>query len=167
MKTKVYFSVPVSMDWDIVTNCTQRLVGKYDVSIWNRSGYYDNNYVKKCDVFILMLPKGRWNSEIDTLPSGVKKELKEAIRLGIPVLIAYKPSTGIWEFYDTSINTFGEGFITAVAGTSNKLYEEYPPADVYVNRTLEISCSNAIEAPPSKSIAIPTSYDRRILLSYC
>lgn len=127
MKKRIYFSIPVSIDWDTASKCFSQLFKKYAVDVWKRDHYYNKSWIDDCDAFVIMLPNGKWSYRIDELPVGCRREIKKAERLDKPIYLAYKPmSNSIPIFYNTRIN---DGYIIGLGGTSGDLYDEIEPCD--------------------------------------
>lgn len=87
---KIYFSIPVSMDWDTASRCMKQLEGKFDVRYWTRNTPYSQKHLDECDAFVIMLPGNAWTFERKNLPIGLLRELEIAVRLGKKVYITYK-----------------------------------------------------------------------------
>lgn len=119
MSKSVYVSCPVEVNvlhvLDVIAEI-QFQTGQLP-NYWDRITKYDNSFVKDADIFVLILPKNKFEYKISDLPTGCKRELKEAIILGKSIYIAYKRShvneICIYE------NNIYSNTITGLAGTAD------------------------------------------------
>lgn len=101
----LYLSVPKTVDM----NCVKDLIKSYESNTvefdyWLRETNYDNNWMKDCDGIVIFHPTNNFNFCADELPSGVNKELIQAIHNQIPVYTAYRRlSDDVWGIYDTKL----------------------------------------------------------------
>lgn len=126
MIPNIYISIPVTVDWaevDKVSNKINSTGIRTNIKAWNRGMKYDNTFVPNCDIFMFMTPNNNWemNMNINTLPSGVYRELTLAIHHNKPIFMVYKNREGIYNIYcfRKSNNTIG-----GEAGTSAVIWDK-------------------------------------------
>lgn len=101
----LYLSVPTIVD----INCVKELIKCYlsndvEFDYWYRGTNYDNNWVKHSDGIVIFHPTNNCSFHVSELPSGVQKELKQAIDNQLPVYTAYQRSSDkVWGIYETTL----------------------------------------------------------------
>lgn len=85
-----------------------------DVSYWHRGKPYTDDAVRNCEIFVVILPDGRFKMPVSQLPAGTMKELKIAAERDIPIYIGYKTKDTIWRTYPTGYEK-GDSMISGIA----------------------------------------------------
>lgn len=173
MKT-LYFSIPVTLDWDTASKAIDQLKGKYNLTYWKREQRYQNGLIEKCDAFVVFFPDNKWKYEVDGLPSGVQREVRRAISLNIPIYLAYIPGSHMndCKFYRTNAmedSGFDEDeeYLTGMPGTSMQLYTDIPSVErvVVYNEYPVVNTGTLKIFPVQKKDAYDNSLsDQRLLL---
>lgn len=151
MRNKVYFSIPVSIDWDTARKAFEPLEALYKVSYWKRDQSYDRSLLDNADAFVVVLPGFKWNSDICDLPIGVIRELALAKKLRKVIYLAYRPVASLTiQYYRTE---YEDDHITGIAGSYAHIYSWLQ--------------SSELEARGKAYLGIPESgpTDRRLLLA--
>lgn len=172
---KVYFSIPVSINWSTAMTCVTQLQGKYDTRYWIRNERYDESLLAKSDAFVMMLPNNSWSHQIETLPVGLRREFKQALLLGIPVFIAYKTGQGYYQFYKTDIQKsvgWGNDVVTALAGTYQEIHKfleaispKNSPKKCAMGDIFDLDTDRKVQEPKEgHRIPVSLEYDERLLL---
>lgn len=160
MKKSVYVSCPVIMQKSHLTNALDRIEEIIEdnacMNYWLENHFYDNNWVKNCDIFILIAPNNSFKFNINELPAGCCRELILAEKLNKTILLGYINSNGIYNFYSIIKKNNGT-YYEGVIGTSNALH---------LNLMVEKSNYNyCMELPlPLEEKVIKSNYNRKFLL---
>lgn len=117
----IYISCPMNVDYRHLEDVVFAIEHHTHIkpNWWNRMTYV-SNCVDECDIFVLILPNNKFNSEKVMLPIGCRKELELAEKLGKKVFIAYRSTHGI-NIYKTNITN---RMIEAIAGTTAEFHGE-------------------------------------------
>jgi len=123
MQSKVYFSIPMEMHWDTACIIMRQLVSTDKViDYWIRNSPYNENVLRNCDAFVIMLPKLAWSETIDKLPIGCRRELMLAIQLKKKIYITYKPHMAdVASIYESHI---AGGIIQGIPVTAGNIKRE-------------------------------------------
>jgi len=93
------------------------------VNYWQRGKPYSDDAVRYCEIFVVILPDGKFKMPVNQLPAGTRKELKMAAERGIPIYTGYNSVMNTsWRIF-ASIYKEGDSEIAGIAGTSNHLKE--------------------------------------------
>jgi hypothetical protein len=121
MWNKIYISVPISTDWDIVRSYSRKLESQgYNVKVWNRSERYNQNEFDESDSVLFILPKNKFKADSNYLPIGLRSELARAYAQNKKIYVGYKTSNDEFNIYNTETNGM---YINAISGTANKIFE--------------------------------------------
>ena len=121
MLSKVYISVPISVDWNTVTSFYRKLVnGGFEVSVWDRKSKYDQREFDNSEAVVFLLPNNKFKAMVGELPIGVMSELSRAYAQCKKIYIGYETPAGEFNIYDS--DTDGRS-IRALKGTANNLLE--------------------------------------------
>lgn len=108
MAPLLYLSVPVSVDMQSVKDfikCHAQF--NVEFNYWVRDSIYDKNCIKDSDGFVIFHPENQFEFKLKSLPSGVRKEVREAILQDKPIYIAYKRAYDkAWGIYSTTMENF-------------------------------------------------------------
>lgn len=122
MRSKVFISAPITVDWSIVQRFDLELTKKkLKVTYWERSSKYNHKLLDDADAVIFILPGIQFKATCDTLPIGLKTELSRAYALNKKIYVGYVTSTGSYNIYNA--DTDGKS-IEGVGRTSNTIYGE-------------------------------------------
>ena len=119
--SKVYISCPLSVPQTTLTEVSHEIekLGQCGVRYWEReTNYNEEDSIKYCDIFVLILEKNQFAMRKSVLTSGCKKELALAERYNKTIILAYKCTNGQYFFYDTIITSVG---IQGLTGTANNI----------------------------------------------
>jgi hypothetical protein len=109
----------MSIPWTSVQLFKKRFPEKdFEVKLWDRKDFYPE-YFQNANEVVFMLPDNEFNYSIDSLPIGVKRELKEALRSGKKTYVAYITSGGDYNIYEAEANGLIFG---GVKGTANTIF---------------------------------------------
>jgi len=100
----MYFSIPISMDWNGITSVISSLPG-ITTSYWNRKEWYDPMLLNTSDGVVFVLPGFIWSCNINALPIGLRKELSTALVLNKKIYILYKSTSGTFGIYEAAVDT--------------------------------------------------------------
>lgn len=151
-KRKIYMSVPMSLNWDKVQLFKRRFsTEKYDVSLWDRKNY-DPRLFEEADSVVFLLPDFSFDYDIDDLPVGVRKEVKQAVKEGKYIYLGYVTAGGDYNIYNAKVE-YSE--IKGVQGTANKIFNE-----LHIDVVVDYSGSVKSWDP----ISTPDGYDERLLM---
>lgn len=136
----VYISCPISISQSTLDEIRDRAAqsSKLYAHYWVRDSYYDANVVYNADKVVFVHPKGAFKFNILSLPVGVQKELKTAIRYGKEIFLAYK-STSVnpgWNFYKLTID-LQNGHMEGIAGTTAEFFKDLPIERLDESKELE------------------------------
>ncbi len=115
----IYISCPVSEPFNKIIAIESKFKDYAEINYWDRVNKYDNNFIKNCDIFILVLPFNCFKHHIDDLPIGCKKELTEAKERNKKICISYINSFKEPNLYN--INMY-DGIIEGVIGSAHTIY---------------------------------------------
>lgn len=101
----LYLSIPKTVDMDCVRDFAKSyLYNDVEFDYWMRGTNYDNNWLKYSDGIVIFHPKNSFSFPVGELPSGVRKELKQAIENQLPIYTAYQRlSDKVWGIYETRL----------------------------------------------------------------
>jgi len=124
VENKVYISAPMSIPWGDVLETKARLESHFsNVTVWDRDyGNYRSWDFGNANIVVFMLPLNKFAYTKNLLPTGVNKELSEAIVNGKQMYIAYKLADGKLSIYESRVNG---GVFEAISGTSGNIFEEH------------------------------------------
>lgn len=122
MKRKVYMSVPLSLDWSTVQLFRRRFPEKeFEVNLWDRQRQnYNPRYFEDAEDVVFLLPNFTFNCPVSKLPTGVARELREAVEENKNIYVGYITATGDYNIYKGTILS---GDITGVKGTANSIFK--------------------------------------------
>lgn len=123
MTPTIYISAPVTVDWAEVLKVNTRLLASgfnIRTSYWVRHLIYSKNFVLDCDIFVFMHPKNAWNFNVNTLPSGVFRELNQAMTLGKQIFMAYRNQEGKYNLYSITHNN---AEVRGIAGSTTDIWD--------------------------------------------
>lgn len=128
----VYLSYPAKKDanhniklLNVRNQVFERLSPKIKVVAWDKNlMYYNPDWVKYCNIFVFTHPHNAFKFEIETLPSGVRREYKEARFMNKPIFLAYKTKTKEEvEFYPVEEKIVnGSRLINGIAGRTGEIF---------------------------------------------
>lgn len=164
---KAYISCPISIDWADMKAAIKQVETEVDtVTYWKRNTTYNQNFVRDCDVFILLLPNIKFKASRGSLPPGCRNELDRALASGKPIYIVYKAQHG-WKTYDTEISYGHNAGISGLAGTSHRLANDNQLfADKYVEKMHEIKMQHYLQADIEATIEMYKRTGFMFLASY-
>jgi hypothetical protein len=120
---KVYVSCPMTVSQTVLDKTLKHLsyLG-VAARAWERGTLYkEEDSIKYCDAFIILLPENKFGTELYKIPSGTRKELLLAFSLNKEIYLSYIPSQSLSpSIYSTNLE---EGFedelyrIDGIAGT--------------------------------------------------
>lgn len=102
MTPNIYISAPITVDWNDVLKVVYRVNSggfSTNITFFERNSQYSPTLVNNCDIFVFMTPNNTWKFNINTLPSGVRKEYDKAVELGKTIFMAYKVTDGMYNLY--------------------------------------------------------------------
>jgi len=167
---KIWISCPISVRQHDLDKFKAYLEEHFpQVDTWDRNQNYNGRGLHLSDAVVFMLPDNKFEYNIESLPIGIKQELKRARDLKKKILIGYhKATTGKWAVYDSKFQ-------------SKPLYNGYSSRTKmqYYIKGIENSTEQVLMAAGDKSsilingqrmASIKTvykagSFDRRLLLS--
>lgn len=118
----IYISIPALMPektkQDIAKRVKDSCPFTVTVNYWSTGTYYDPLSVDKCDIFIVVTEYNTWQTNINFLPSGIRKELKLAETLKKPIFLAYTTASQEMYFYATALT---KESLSGIAGSSTHL----------------------------------------------
>lgn len=170
-------SVPLSLPWNKVQLFKRRFrEDLFDVTLWNRNDYHPEYYRNSPSV-VFLLPDFEWSYNIDELPIGVKRELREAIHDGKKIYLGYITSAGDYKIYKAVVDEYAET-ISGIKGSADSIFDEkvehldlsqFKSPGVYIREGMEdFSGSMMASDRDTFSYAVKASYDilqdRRLLL---
>jgi hypothetical protein len=172
-------SVPLSLPWNKVQLFKRRFrEDLFDVTLWDRKEYHPE-YYRNAPSVVFLLPDFEWGYDIDVLPNGVKREIREAIHDGKKIYLGYITSAGDYKIYNAEVDEdeYAE-YISGIKGTADKIFEEkvehldlsqFKSPGVYIREGMEDFSGSMIQERDSYAYAVKASYDdlvgdRRLLL---
>ena len=121
MLSKVYISVPISVDWNTVTSFKRKLVnGGFEVSVWDRKSKYDQREFDNSEAVVFLLPNNKFKAMSRELPIGLVNELSRAYAQNKKIYVGYETSAGEFNIYNS--DTDGR-YIHALSGSANNLLD--------------------------------------------
>lgn len=150
MSNKVYISCPLNVDMKHVKGVENALKGMgFCVNYWDRSwpsSRYTDDPVRYCDIFVIILPDGKWSISRAQLPAGTYKELKLAITLGKPIYMGYLGViSSMYAVYQTE---YDNERISGVRGSADHIKAFAPKIDPWT-----------FKATPDQATAMATILD--------
>ena len=122
MNFSAYISCHIAMPWDTLMDVASVVECSFSKNVepiyWDRESPYQENILPNSDCFIMISPGLKWSYYIQSLPPGCRKELKKAIKLGIPIYTVYKTSSKAIRIYETHIE---DNYVCGITGTSDSL----------------------------------------------
>lgn len=162
----VYISCPIHINENTLKECIE-LVKKsgYTPNYWERGTHYDkSDVVKKCDIFVMFLPYGKFKCSYSELTTGCKLEFDTAVREKKPILIAYKSEEGVKIYTFAQYNKVNSGEpISELSGTART--GNYVLAKIKSNelanpgKTITVSADYTISIYP---FTLPDSYKSKV-----
>ena len=178
MKRKIYMSVPLSLPWNKVQLFKRRFrEDLFDVTLWDRKEYHPE-YYRNAPSVVFLLPDFEWEYDIDELPNGVKREVREAIHDGKKIYLGYVTAAGDYKIYKAIVDEYAE-YISGIKGSADSIFDEkvehldlsqFKSPGVYTREGMEdFSGSMMASDRDTFSYAVKASYestyqDRRLLL---
>lgn len=154
--TRVYISCPISVPEATLRkvedhiDCQAGFISSY----WERGSTYTDTALKTADAVVFMFPNNNFSTYLDHLPSGVKKELKLAVKLCKPIFVAYRKVDDTIGIYDMEI--CDNNFISAIKGTCDNTFN----INFETGQVKPPACS----APVKEDSIQQYSVDNRVLL---
>lgn len=138
---KIYYSLPAMLDSasHIFNSSSTQLRTRFEnvtCSKW-KGGSYNPNLLDNCDIFVFTTINNKFKFYMDDLPSGVKKELKRAIKLKKEIFLIYKTSDERINFYKVDIDE-ESNYIQGIAGTSSYMYNYIDDNEGKVNKDIDV-----------------------------
>lgn len=123
---KVYISCPVTVSKQTLQGTIRKVKAEGgDEAYWDRDNpnHYLKRWVKDCEVFVIVLPKNKFEIVVNNLPAGCKREIIEAYNLGKTILLSYKNRDGETNLYRIDKTDLQLGNkIRGTAGTTPALH---------------------------------------------
>lgn len=126
----VYFSIPVSVDWNTALKHMAVLKDKCKITYWERGTKYNKSLIEDADYIVVILPNGKFTIECDELPIGVLNELSNPKVFSTPVFISYmniSHQCNIYEsnyynvdYNDNTCKIYGN--FTGIGGTTSEIF---------------------------------------------
>jgi hypothetical protein len=152
---KVYFSyaytTPARVS-DTIKEHLSKLVGKENVTFYERGTEYSDDNIRNSEAFCIFLPNNSFELETTKMSSGIQKELRLAHSLGKHIILAYLSKNAGWTLYHTTID---KGVIKGIPGTNS---------DVVVMLQGEVEIKPGDADIPSDLDWLSTPKTRRLLL---
>ena len=170
---KIWISCPISVAQGNLAAFKAYLERHFpQVDTWDRNSNYNDRGLHLSDAVVFMLPDNKFEYNIESLPIGVKQELKRARDLKKKILIGYhKATTGKWAVYDSK---FQLKPLYDVYSSRNKMQyyikgiedstEQVLMAAGRKGRGGGVNVNNS-EMIPIKTTFKAGSFDRRLLLT--
>ena len=167
-KPKVYFSVPVTYDWGTFKNFLKAYSAHFECVYWERgTRYNETELFADIEAIVILTPNNNWCRSIESLPSGVKKELKGCYADDIPVYLAYKPTyTDMPLIYNIDIDSLvDEKMLNGVAGTANEIIHELCTDFYSASTPIQYESAYEIYCKKFHNSNVASQYqDKRLLL---
>jgi len=126
---KVYVSCPMTVSQTVLDKTMKHLENLgVAARAWERgTPYKEEDSIKYCDVFIILLPENKFGTELYKITSGTRKELLLAFSLGKEIYLSYIPLQSLSpSIYSTNLE---EGFenelyrIDGISGTTRNFLD--------------------------------------------
>ena len=165
---RVYFSFPVSLArreacYSILSNQLKSVVSDTATLLWSHPMGYDKAMVTSCDIFVFRPAHNLWSVTFAELPSGVREELKLALRHNKSIYMVYTNQAGEDNMYKVEID-HQRGIITGLQGTSSEIYHEIRGEALAKARYPELPTQIKTVPKLSEDCIKKINYDPRLLL---